>query len=229
MYPFRRVARPVDVKDDFETGCPIRPSFGRVAILTFDLPAHDGMGKTTTDNLGQTYSYDAEGRPVSVSGKSILYDAFNRAVEIQSGGNYTQIVYAPDGYNRGPRQTPLLRLLGWKFAIMSGQSVQMYFAPLAGGLQAVYTAATPAAPAYWRHVDWLGSSRLASTPARTTKYNVSYAPFGETYNESGSPDRSFTGQTQDIYPGAIGSYDFLFRQHSAAQGRWLVPDPGFWE
>ncbi len=38
----------------------------------------------------------------------------------------------------------------------------------------------------------------------------------------GTTDGSFTGQTQDA---ALGIYDLLFRQHSAAQGRWLVPDP----
>ncbi len=36
---------------------------------------------------------------------------------------------------------------------------------------------------------------------------------------------SFTGQTQDTLPGAQGTYDFLFRQQSSSQGRWLVPDP----
>ena len=35
-------------------------------------------------------------------------------------------------------------------------------------------------------------------------------------------NRNFTGQTQDT---TAGLYDFLFRQQSSAQGRWLVPDP----
>ena len=98
-------------------------------------------------------------------------------------------------------------------------------APLAAGLQAVYTSATPAPPAYWRHSDWLGSSRLASTASQMVYYDAAYAPFGETYAETGTADRSFTGQTQDVIAGSTGIYDFLFRQHSAAQGRWLVPDP----
>ena len=56
-------------------------------------------------------------------------------------------------------------------------------------------------------------------------YSVAYAPFGETYAEKGSVDRFFTGNTQDAVKGSTGLYDFLFRQNSAAQGRWLVPDP----
>jgi RHS repeat-associated protein len=139
------------------------------------------------------------------------YNGFNRPAEIRIMGlfsdTYNSIVYAPDGF---------------KFAYMNGQSAQSYVAPLAAGVQAVYTAATPAPPAYWRHSDWLGSSRIASTPSQTVYYDASYAPFGENYNETGTTDRSFTGQTQDTTPGL---YDFLFREQSPVQGRWLAPDP----
>ncbi|MGB7552732.1 MAG: RHS repeat-associated core domain-containing protein, partial [Candidatus Korobacteraceae bacterium] len=70
--------------------------------------------------------------------------------------------------------------------------------------------------------DWLGSERMASTASRGVYYDGAYAPFGENYAETGTTDRSFTGQTQDT---VSGLYDFLFRQQSSAQGRWLVPDP----
>ena len=50
-------------------------------------------------------------------------------------------------------------------------------------------------------------------------------PSGETYAETSTTDRSFTGQTQDTTAGSQGVYDFLLRQQSAAQGRWLAPDP----
>ena len=139
-----------------------------------------------------------------MAGASLTYDAFGRVVYNASSG--TEIVYAPNGS---------------RFAMMSGQTVQKYFIPLAGGLQAVYG---PGAGnlMYYRHTDWLGSSRFAGTPAGGVYYDLAYAPFGETYAESGSVDRVFTGQTQDT---TAGLYDFLFRQQSSAQGRWLVPDP----
>jgi len=41
-----------------------------------------------------------------------------------------------------------------------------------------------------------------------------------TYFRGGTND--FTGQTQDL---TSGIYDFLFRQYSPTQGRWLTPDP----
>ena len=105
---------------------------------------------------------------------------------------------------------------------MSGQTLEKYMLPLAAGLQAVLNSN---GLSYYRHADWLGSSRFAGTPSGTVQYNLAYAPFGETYAESGSVDRSFTGQTQDVIAGPTGIYDFLFRQQASSQGRWLVPDP----
>ena len=104
----------------------------------------------------------------------------------------------------------------------TGQTLQKYFVPLAAGIQVVYNSS---GLQYYRHADWLGSSRFGGTPAGGVQYSLAYAPFGETTNESGTVDRSYTGQTQDTVPGSTGLYDFLFRQHASSQGRWLVPDP----
>jgi RHS repeat-associated protein len=104
-------------------------------------------------------------------------------------------------------------------AFLNGSSVQQYFLPLAGGLTAVYNSTGLAS---YRHADWLGSNRLEATPSGSVVYDGAYAPFGQNYAEMGTTDRSFTGQTQDTIPGI---YDFVFRQHSPTQGRWLVPDP----
>ena len=164
------------------------------------------MGNVVRDG-NYDYSYDAEGRPTTVQLNPVIYDALGREVESFYNGSYTQVVYAPDGY---------------KFALMNGSTVRKYMAPLTAGLQAVYTANTPAGLAYYRHADWLGSSRLASAANRSVYYDGAYAPFGESYGETGTTDRSFTGQTQDT---ASGLYDFSFRQYSSSQGRWLVPDP----
>jgi RHS repeat-associated protein len=168
--------------------------------------SYDGDGNVTNDG-SYTYTYDSEGRPTSISGTNAIYDAFNRLVEIQASGTNTQLLYSPDGF---------------KFAYMNGQTVQKYIAPLTGGVQAVYTAVTPAPPAFWRHSDWLGTVRLDSTPAQTMYFDGAYAPFGEQYDGAGTSDRVFTGQTQDIVSART---DFLFRQYSSTQGRWIVPDP----
>src|ERR1019366_7211499 len=103
---------------------------------------YDGMGNVTNDG-SNTYSYDAEGRPVTVNGTQVLYDAFNRAIEWNNGASHNQVVYDPQG---------------GKLAYMSGQTLQKYMVPLAGGVQAVFNSS---GLWYYRHADWLGSSRLA--------------------------------------------------------------------
>ncbi len=102
---------------------------------------------------------------------------------------------------------------------MSGQTLQKAFCPLPGGSTAVYTSS---GLAYYRHADWLGSSRFASTPSRTKYFDVAYAPYGEDYADSGTTDLSFTGQNQDT---VSGMYDFLYREYHANSGRWIQPDP----
>src|SRR5208283_3289917 len=124
------------------------------------------------------------------------------------GASYTQIVYGPGG---------------GKLALMSGQSLTKGFVPLSGGLTAVYNAS---GLAYYRHPDWLGSSRFASTPSRSMYYDGAYAPYGESYAESGTTDRNFTGMNQDtISSGSNPLYDFLAREHHPTWGRWVSPDP----
>ena len=56
-------------------------------------------------------------------------------------------------------------------------------------------------------------------------------PFGEAVAESGTQDRSFTGQQQDLDNGQMpgsdrhGSYDFPAREYSPTQSRWWTHDP----
>jgi len=165
-------------------------------------PLYDANGNVTNDFL-HTYAWDANGRPVTIDGVGATYDALGRMVEINKNGTYSEIVYAPSGA---------------KLAIMNGSSLQKAFVPLAGGAVAVYGSS---GLAYYRHPDWVGSSRFASTPSRTLYYDGAYAPFGEPYAQTGTTDLSFTGMNQDTSPNA---YDFPSREYGT-QGRWPSPDP----
>ena len=173
--------------------------------------SYDGMGNVTQDEM-YNYSYDAEGRPITISGNGIIgvqitYDAFGRAVEQYNNNNdnaYTQTVYSPNGS---------------LYAIMNGTTVQKYFVPLAAGMQAIYNGS---GLQYYRYSDWLGSNRLSITPAGSVYFDGAYAPFAENYAGIGTSDRVFTGQPMDTAPHL---YDFPFREYSQDQGRWNVPDP----
>src|SRR5260370_16758935 len=109
---------------------------------------------------------------------------------------------------------------------MNGQTLSKAFIRLPGGATAVYGLDNSTPPnivlQYYRHADWLGSSRLASTPARTLYSETAYGPFGENYAGSGTTDLSFTGQNQDT---VAGLYDFMFREQSPIQGLWTSPAP----
>lgn len=124
-------------------------------------------------------------------------------VEQNRSGAYTEIVYAPGGQ---------------KLALTNGQTLQKAFVPLPANATAVYTST---GLDHYRHADWLGSARMTSTPTRTVSSTTAYAPFGETYAQSGSSDLSFTGQNSDT---SSGVYDFMFREYGT-QGRWPSPDP----
>ncbi len=167
------------------------------------LISYDNNGNLLNDTF-HTYSWDSEGRPVTVDTVGLTYDALGRMAEQTRGTSYTQIVYSP---------------WGSKLALMNGQTLQRAFVSLPGGDTAVYSAG---GLAYYRHADWLGSSRFASTPSRAKYFDVAYAPYGEDYTNSGTADLSFTGQNQDT---VAGIYDFSYREYHPRQGRWISPDP----
>src|SRR4029077_2209417 len=178
------------------------PTTNQMTSIGGSTPTYDANGNVGNDFLN-TYTGDAAGRPVTMNGIGATYDALGRMVEKNSGGTYSQIVYAP---------------WGKKLGIMSGQTLQKAFVALTGGSMAVYNSS---GLAYYRHSDWVVSSRFASTPTRSMYYDGAYAPFGEAYAQTGSTDLSFTGMNQDT---ASNLYDFPTREYGI-QGRWPSPDP----
>jgi RHS repeat-associated protein len=178
-------------------------STNRYSSIPSCTPSYDANGFATND-CAHSYTWDAAGNPRTVDSVGLTYDALGRMVEQASGSVYTQIVYAPSG---------------GKLALMNVQTLKKAFVRLPSGGAAVYTST---GLTYYRHSDWLGSGRLATTPTRTLAFDVAYGPYGESYAESGSVNVNFTGQNQDT---VSGLYDFLFREYNANHGRWPSPDP----
>jgi RHS repeat-associated protein len=180
-------------------------STNQITALPGCSPTYDSNGNMTND-CAHTYATDTEGHTITIDSTSITYDALGRAVEWNVGSGYRQVVYDP--FNR-------------KIALMSGVSTLIKsFFPLPGGGEMVDTPGV--LPAYYRHSDLLGSSRLATTQSGTVYFDTAYAAYGENYVGSGTADLDFTGQNQDT---ASGLYDFLYRKYSPVQGRWISPDP----
>ena len=167
--------------------------------------SYDANGSLLTINDGttHTYTWDAEGKQLGIDSFGATYDALGRMVELNNAGTYTETVYG---------------LVSEKLALMSGQTLQKAYVATPSGT-AVYTAS---GLSYYRHADWLGSSRFASTTSRAMYSSSAYAAFGEQYAAAGTSDSNFTGQQPDT---TSGLYDFLFRRLSQIQGRWISPDP----
>jgi RHS repeat-associated protein len=173
--------------------------------------AYDANGNQLTDNLNNNYTWDPNwGTMLTVSnGLTTItntYDALGRLVENNVGGSYAEFIYGPTGA---------------KLAKVNGTTLIKAFVALPSGAKAIYNST---GLAYYRHSDWLGSSRLTSTATSPTSVysSAAYAPFGELYATSGVTDASFTGQDQDTQSSL---YDFVVRRQSPSQGRWISPDP----
>jgi RHS repeat-associated protein len=171
-------------------------------------PSYDANGNLLSAD-SHTYTWEPNwGNPSSIDGKTLTYDALGRMVEAQNGSSTTQFMFGPTG----------------RVAIMNGQTEVQALQNFPGG--GVFVHRPGSLTNYWRHADVLGSSRLATTlPGRGLFYDGAYAPFGESYAETGTTDRSFTGQTQDTTNTFGGLYDFAARKYSPTQGRWISPDP----
>jgi len=181
----------------------------RISSVGSCVPAYDSNGNLQSDcSYGYNYTWDADGNLATVQNGSttlnLTYDALDRMVEKQNGTTYTQVLYSPLG----------------KQAIMNGQNRLTDYLKLPGGSFAIFDSTLGN---YYRHSDHLGSARFASTPTRTMLYDRAFAPYGESYANSGSTaDLNFTGQDQNTISGL---YDFLYRRYHPVQGRWISPDP----
>ena len=103
----------------------------------------------------------------------------------------------------------------------NGTLYQAYI-PLPGGAQAVYNTT---GLLFYNHVDWLGTSRLATTPSRTVNFDQAYAPYGESYESNISPSDpplEFAGLFKHT---GTGYFDTPNREYHPVQGRWISPDP----
>jgi RHS repeat-associated protein len=172
------------------------------ALPTGHTDFHDANGNLLTD-CTHTYTWDADNHAVGIDSISLTYDALGRMVEQNNAGVFTEILYSPIG----------------KLAVMNGQSFTRIYVPFPGG---GYGVNDKNLGFHNRHVDWLGSERFGSTLSRTMDHDNAFAPYGENYAGAGAKDLDFTGQDQDTVSGV---YDFLYREYSPTQGRWISHDP----
>src|SRR5207249_3617059 len=179
-------------------------SSNRIQSLPGCVPTYDANGNLTYDCV-HNYTWNSDGRPVTIDTTAVTYDAFGHMVEKNVSGTFTEYLYSPGG----------------KLGTMNGQTTQVVTIPLPGGASVIHN--DTISTIRFRHADWLGSIRATSTLwNRTLVGETAWAPYGESYRASSNPPTSFTGLRPDTAPDL---QDALYRSYSPVQGRWLSPDP----
>lgn len=169
---------------------------------------YDALGEVQTDGLGNSFTWDAEGRLIQVNqGSTVVatysYDAEGRRVH-GANGEYV--------YDLGGNMITQFALNGtWSYGeIYVGDR---HLATYSGGTTNFY------------HGDWLGTKRVMTALNGTTSLTCTGFAFGDGVNCGTGTNWSFNGFTDDIHDPETNLEHTLFRQYSGTEGRWLVPDP----
>jgi hypothetical protein len=163
------------------------------------------MNTYTWNAWSKLASVDMSGTGCSTSGECIIYDAFGRIVEVDSGTTYTETFYTQAGKG-----------------IFHGAAKVTGLWPAPGaGIVGDSTA--------FIHQDWMGNVRLGHTisTSRVT-FDQALTPYGEIYATSGTAsygENNFTGDVQSIVSGTSGLWDTPNRELGTVPARWLSPDP----
>jgi RHS repeat-associated protein len=175
--------------------------------------SYDGAGNLLNDGRN-SYTYDAEGRIVSLNGApTYVYDAEGRRVAKYSGSTITA--------------SYLLDLGGNQVTEFNGSGTWMHSNVWAAGGRLLATYEGPGEPhpnTYHFHLtDWLGTERMQTTaPGNNEEVCYSY-PFGDglTCTGSDATEHHFTSKMRDTESGL--DY-FGARYLSSDLGRFMTPD-----
>ncbi|HEV2987795.1 MAG TPA: RHS repeat-associated core domain-containing protein [Candidatus Angelobacter sp.] len=165
---------------------------------------YDASGNLVRDG-NHTYSYDAEGRLISVDGgqtATYIYNADGLRVRSTVGAAFSDYIHDSGGGTVG--------VLG-----ANGGLIRQEF----GGL-ATYTSTG----AYFHHRDWLGNLRAVTDQNGAIQQTCTNLPFGDALNCSaaGTTPTYFTGYMRD----GETNLDFANARYFSSQfGRFMSPDP----
>ena len=173
-----------------------------------------------TNDAFHTYTYDADGNILKVDGgttASYVYDALNHRVR-----SVTSTISYKYMFDYAGKRTSawLLNVAGYPAGLAN--EGRIYW----DGQQIAYRAHD--ATTYFDHQDWLGTERMRTNYQGQVAQKFGSLPFGDgAFDGYGG-----TGPVQDTvafaglnFDAASGLDHAQFRSYSAAQGRWLSPDP----
>lgn len=180
-------------------------SFNGDNQITGSNVTYDAAGNVTNDGLGNTYTYDAENRVISMSGTNsagYVYDAFGQRVRSTINSTAYDFIY------NGGRAVDEVSSSSWVWGD-------------AGALRlATYANSTT----YFQHNDWVSTVRAWSNVSGNSVGTCTSGPFGDGQSCTGTSPTPwhYTGLPQDSESGLTHA---LFRHLSTTQGRWITCDP----
>jgi RHS repeat-associated protein len=168
---------------------------------------YDAAGNVTSDNLGNNWTYDAEGRVSTVAGYTYIYDGDGNRV-IKSGTNARMYWTDPGGTvlsetDLSGSNTVRDVYLGNKLIARKDASGSIHYLVQ----------------------DQLGSERVSVSASGTVEDHMDTYPWGghaANYTAASGNPYTFTGDEEDS---ESTSFHTPFRQLSSTLGRWLGPDP----
>ena len=171
--------------------------------------SYDAAGNITNDGQ-HSYTYDAEGRIVSVDASSITYayDAYGRRVrKVVSGA-------AKDYVNDGAGHAIAEVVAG------AWQRAEIY---VGGRHLATYSGGVGGTTSF-SHSDWLGTERIRTNVSGVVSETCTSNPYGDGLSCTGtdvSPIH-YTGLERDTETGLDHAW---FRYYNSRLGVWMTPDP----
>lgn len=173
---------------------------------------YDAAGNIIADGLGHTYTYDAEGRMLTVDGgttATYAYDASGRRIEKTTGSTTVYMAYDLSGHLQAEYTSATVN----RFEV---------YQPDNGKHLVTYSASQT----FFDLQDFVGSERVKTTQNGNYESSANL-PFGDNLFSYGpalglAGPIHFTGMNTDSETGLSHAW---FRQYSPTQGRWMTPDP----
>ena len=168
---------------------------------------YDALGNIQTDGLGNTFTYDAESRLITV---------------VNSAGTYNYTYNAEGQRVKTNAAEYLYDLSGRAITLFDPTSGVWNFGEIYAGDRhvATYSGATT----NFLHTDWLGTKRVMSNLTGTNSQTCTSLPFGDAQSCTGT-EWGFNHFTDDGHDSESNLEHTWFRQLSGTQGRWMTPDP----